>query len=177
MAIKPKPSPPLYGGKIVQHDDDQYTFSYNTNTDEFAAARREGFNGYPAFRLKENDFSNNVIDTFMKRLPPRKRRDFKTYLRNQCIPELFEVNNFVLMAHTGIKLPSDGFDLIPDLTATPLSFDYVTEIAGARYDLSYEDSQTLNLGSEVHFTAEPDNQYDVNAMQVFCGEKRIGYLN
>lgn len=164
-------------GKVVRLENEQFAFSYDVGTDDYKTACAEGFTGYPAFKLDEQVFTNNVIDTFMKRLPPRKRKDFKKYLRNQCLPEKFEVNDFVLIAHTGVRLPSDGFDLIPDLSEAPIPFDYLTEVAGTRYDLSYSEFDALTLGAHVYFEPEPDNEYDENAIAVYCGKVRVGYVN
>ena len=90
-----------------------FEFLYLTETQDYKFAIEQGFTGYPAFPLNKGTFTNDVMATFMKRLPPRSRRDFRKYLVNHYLPEHFDGSNFDLVAHTGIQLPSDGFDLIP----------------------------------------------------------------
>jgi len=83
-----------------------------TDSQDYVDAIKNGFTGYPAFGLNKGPFTNNVMDTFMKRLPPRSRRDFGKFLANHHLSENFDGSDFDLIVHTGISLPSDGFDLL-----------------------------------------------------------------
>ncbi|EGQ9765881.1 hypothetical protein FWP32_00005 [Vibrio alginolyticus] len=163
-------------GQLKRLSDD-FEFSYLTETQDYNAALEAGFMGYPAFPLGNGPFKNDVMTTFMKRLPPRSRRDFKKYLSNHNLPETFEGSDFDLIAHTGIQLPSDGFDLIPNLEEAECPFDYMLELAGTRYHLTYEQTLELELGSNVQLQCEDDNAFDCKAIAVHSGDLLIGYVN
>lgn len=154
-----------------------FEFSYLVKTLDYENALAQGFQGYPAFPLDKGPFTNDVMATFMKRLPPRSRRDFKKYLLNHHLPETFDGSDFDLIAHTGIQLPSDGFDLIPNLEEAALPFDYMMEVAGTRYYLSYEQVSEIEPNSIVELKPEDDNEFDCNAVSVELDGVIIGYVN
>lgn len=154
-----------------------FEFSYLTETQDYSDAISQGFLGYPAFPLDKGPFTNDVMTTFMKRLPPRSRRDFKKYLVNHHLPEKFDGNDFDLIAHTGIQLPSDGFDLIPNLEEADIPFEYLMEVAGTRYHLNYEQLESIQHRSKVSLYNENENEFDCNAVALFVNQIKIGYVN
>lgn len=164
-------------GTIKKLSEDQFEFSYNVNSEQFSDAIQEGFQGYPAFKISDGTYSNGVMSTFMKRIPPRSRKDFKKYLANHHLPNDFHGSDYELISHTGIQLPSDGFDVIPELSQATIPFDYMMEVAGTRYCISYHDFEKLRIGSEITFEREPSNEWDCNATGMYCEGKKIGYLN
>ncbi|EGQ9395100.1 HIRAN domain-containing protein [Vibrio cholerae] len=161
----------------LKRTDDGFEFSYMTETQDFIDAKEQGFQGYPAFPLNKGPFTNDVTATFMKRLPPRSRRDFKKYLTNHHLSEDFQGCDFDLIAHTGIKLPSDGFDLIPNLEEAELPFEYLMEVAGTRYYLNYGQVTAIKLDTPVELRCENDNKYDCQAIAMFVDGVHIGYVN
>lgn len=163
-------------GALIKQEN-SFEFSYLTETQDYSEALKQGFLGYPAFPLDKGPFTNDVMTTFMKRLPPRSRRDFKKYLANHHLPEDFHCNDFDLIAHTGIQLPSDGFDLIPNLEEANIPFEYLMEVAGTRYYLSFEQSREIEIGSKVDLRCENDNEFDCNAVAMFVNQTKIGYVN
>ena len=163
-------------GKLTRIEE-SYAFSYLTKTADYEEAVRNGFIGYPAFPLKSGVFTNDVIPTFLKRIPPRSRKDFRRYLVNHHLHESFQRDDFDLIAHTGIQLPSDGFNLIPDLTESNIPFDYLLEVAGTRYYINSDDVDKINIGSKVSFICENDNCHDKHAIAIFVGDQHIGYVN
>ncbi|EKY4197102.1 hypothetical protein [Vibrio harveyi] len=154
-----------------------FEFSYLLETPDYNKAIEQGFIGYPAFPLDKGPFTNDVMATFMKRLPPRSRRDFKKYLLSHHLPETFDGSDFDLIAHTGIQLPSDGFDLIPNLEEAKVPFDYMMEVAGTRYYLSYEEVTAIKPNSSVQLICEDENEFDCNAVAVKINDMVIGYVN
>ncbi|WP_130536431.1 HIRAN domain-containing protein [Thiomicrorhabdus indica] len=161
----------------IKRQNDKHEFSYLTQTQDYASALEQGFLGYPAFPLNKGTFSNDVMATFMKRLPPRSRRDFKKYLTNHNLPETFDGSDFDLITHTGVQLPSDGFDLIPNLEEATIPFDYLMELAGTRYYLTYEEVSNLDINSVVELKTEDSNEYDNQAITVLIDNKILGYIN
>jgi len=49
-------------------------------------------------------------DAFVRRLPPRSRDDFSEYLDRYRLPNNARFSDLALLAYTGGKLPSDGFE-------------------------------------------------------------------
>ncbi|CAV18315.1 hypothetical protein [Vibrio atlanticus] len=154
-----------------------FEFSYLVDTPDYITALEHGFMGYPAFRLGGEVYTNDVMTTFMKRLPPRSRRDFRKYLTNHYLSENFDGSDFDLISHTGIQLPSDGFDLVPDLSEAQLPFDYLMEVAGSRYYITGDEAASIGIGTQVRFECENDNEFDCNAVALFIGTQPIGYIN
>lgn len=166
----------LVVGKIVKDKFNHCNFSYTLDTDDYNSAVTAGFTGFPAFKI-QNDPHLNVLETFMKRLPPRNRNDFKKYLISHFLPENFSGDDFSLLAHTSAKLPSDGFTLIPDLSEPILPFDYVMEVAGTRYHTDHIDLEKLHIGCAVDIVLENSNNQDPNAIALYSLGKKIGYVN
>lgn len=152
-------------GEITRTDSDGYVFQYLENTPDFEAAKTEGFQGYPAFRLSHVRHSENVLEAFMVRLPSRKRGDFKEYLASHSLPDNFSGSDFSLLAHTGGRLPGDGFELFPDISTVSLPFDLVIEVAGTRHrELS--ELTGVTVGDALELKPEPTNPVDPNAIAI-----------
>ncbi len=150
-------------------------FRYLENLPDYCDARREGFQGYPAFAIgKGPEYSSGVLDAFMTRLPPRKREDFTEYLAQYRLPANFDGTDIALLAYTGAKLPGDGFEIIPDLADETPPIELVMEVAGFRHQAVAKNS--LSVGEPVELVAEPDNPVDPDAIAIHHHAGRIGYL-
>jgi hypothetical protein len=149
---------------------------YLMGTDDFDRAVEAGFEGYPAFELSKKEHCTGVIDAFMRRLPPRKRDDFKAYLHRHRLPENSPISDMALLAYTNAKLPSDGFELYPDLSNARPPFELIVEVAGFRHqhNLAIDD---IYIGDPVIFKAENENQHDANATGIYFGGVRIGFVD
>jgi hypothetical protein len=186
------------------------TFRYLQDTEDFDAAVAAGFKGHPAFRLpsqtasvgstgqrqvKDADnqvFGTSVLETFLRRLPPRKREDFPAFLAMHRLPAPFEHSDFALLGYTGAKLPSDGFAIVPVFDAGQVPCELILEVAGFRHELN-TDVSSVCIGGEVWLVAElvtednnpHDDTNDTNAVAIFhidtCNPEhsfqRIGYVN
>lgn len=95
----------------IEREKDNYRFIYLTDTAEFETSIKQGFCGYPAFSLKNKLHTNNVLDTFLRRLPPKTRGDYHHYLLQHGLPSPFPYSDFALLGYTGAKSPADGFVL------------------------------------------------------------------
>lgn len=161
----------------VRKTEQGYCLVYSTDTDDFNEARSKGFEGYPAFPLTEKTYNNDVMATFMKRLPPRTRTDFKDYLQSHHLPPSFDGDDFLLITHTGIRLPSDGFNLVPKLSEASIPFDFVMPLAaGSHYLKDYEKPDSIEVGQVLRLVAESDNEHDTNAVKVMLEDTQIGYV-
>lgn len=151
------------------------TLEYLKDTDDFVKATELGFEGYPAYKNVNNTYSNGVVDTFLRRLPPRSRGDFSQYLKQLRLDIDSEISDFALLGYSGAKLPSDGFSIINPFYDVIGPCEFLTEVAGFRYrDVSIND---VKIGDEVMFIPEPENEYDPNAIKVILTDKHIGYVN
>jgi len=131
-----------------------------------------GFVGYPGFPWKPRTYREGVLEAFLRRLPPRDRADFNTYLEQFRLPGDADISDFALLAYTGAKLPSDGFSLVDPLDARAEACELLIEIAGYRY---YDGA--VQPGEPVRFEPEPKNPSDSQAVAVLHGGKRVGYVN
>ena len=149
---------------------------YLHDTPDFLSAQKEGFAGYPAFDPRLVEHKQNVLSSFLRRLPPRKREDFQTYLTRHGIPPNLRISDMALLAYTNAKLPSDGFELVADLRRARPPFELVIEVAGFRHqDLVSPDE--IYVGDPVTLKSEPDNVHDRNAVGIYHSGKKIGYVD
>lgn len=164
----------LVVGELLR-ESDTVTFRYLTQTEDFERARELGFSCYPAFRKTDRVYTEGVMDTFMRRLPPRKRGDFAKYLQQwRLVPEK-TLSDFALLAYSGARLPTDGFSIDWPLSEVEAPCELLIEVAGFRYqdDVSVDE---LSVGMPVTFRHEPENIHDNKALAVEWNGRRIGYV-
>lgn len=162
-------------GELVRQGDDA-SFRYLKDTADFQAALTEGFYEFPAFADKAGQASQaGAMDVFMRRLPPRKREDFREYLSQYNLPGDFQGSAFALLGYTGARLASDNFELCPDLTGAVSPLDFVIEATGTQYHVN--ESDVFAEDDEVFFEADPGNEYDPNAVQIIHKGKLVGFVN
>jgi hypothetical protein len=173
---------PTTGGTryVVAHidraPDDTYSFHYLFGSQDYIHAQTKGFVGYPAFSIKNEQHTINVLDPFVRRLPPRKRRDFEEYLAQYLLPSPFEGSDFALLGYTGAKSPGDGFSLVPDASILDKEGQLLIEVAGTRYMDDLDLSKVI-VGDVVLLVPEPLNQHDANAIAVIHPNGKLGYIN
>lgn len=156
--------------------NEEVCLHYLSSTDDYRRAEEAGFEGYPAFDPSISTHCKGVVDAFMRRMPPRKRDDFKAYLQRHRLPVAIPLSDLALLAYTNAKLPSDGFELYPDLTFAMPPLDLVIEVAGFRHQHNVSLDE-IYLGDPVVFKAEAENQHDENATGVYYGGLRIGFVD
>ncbi|EPC00318.1 hypothetical protein L861_07420 [Litchfieldella anticariensis FP35 = DSM 16096] len=160
-------------GQLVKRGD-QVVLKYDLDGSEMAEAMEMGFQGYPAFRLEQAEHQHQVMEAFMRRLPPRSRRDFSRYLELRAIPADAEVSDFALLGYSGAKLPNDGFELVHPFDEPPEIFEVLLEVAGFRHESQVEVGE-LKEGDSIRFFPEPGNAYDSQAIRVECHGRKLGY--
>lgn len=137
-----------------------------------------GYEGYPAFSRMANrtHFEKGVQDAFMRRLPPRSRADFQSYIQRFGFKDGAGLSDAALLAYTEAKLPSDGFSLVGELKPELQFGDLTLDVAGTRYQ-PFGDSCPARPGDRLHLRREPGNAYDPQAIEILWGEERLGYVN
>ncbi|WP_322104972.1 HIRAN domain-containing protein [Paraburkholderia sp. J41] len=151
-------------------------FRYLPDADDYKAAVKCGFSGYPAFRPGTVEHHQGVLEAFTRRLPPRAREDFSDFLARHRLPDPFPLSDMALLGYTGAALPSDGFALVPDFPDEPESFDYITELAGVRH-VHGTDLSDVSAGDEVQFAVDRENPVERDALFVTHNGKPLGYVN
>lgn len=157
-------------------DCEDYVFRYLENTDDFAKAREEGFVCYPAFRKMNQEYREGVLETFLRRIPPRKRGDFNKYLEQWRLAPDLDISDFALLGHTGAKLPNDGFSLINPFDGIEAPHEFYIEVAGFRYQDNIQ-LDDISVGMAVNFISEPENPFDHQAVSIETMGWKIGYVN
>lgn len=102
-------------------------FRYARDSKDYQAAVAAGFKGFPAFRLEDSESRQGVLESLMRRLPPRNREDFSEYLQLHGLAAPFKLSDMALLGYTGARLPSDGFALVPEFPLGAAPCDYVME--------------------------------------------------
>lgn len=162
-------------GELVRKDE-VVLFRYDFESKDFAAAIQQGFRGFPAFNMDKQEHSSGVLDAFMRRLPPKKREDYDSFLSQHMLPSNFQGSDFALLGITGARLPSDTFELCIDLTGLDLPVDVLLLVAGHRYHAPALRTP-LYAGQSVELVREPNNEHDPQAIRVEVDGQRIGYVN
>lgn len=161
--------------ELLRAPDDRVQFRYLFHTAEITAAQTEGFVNFPAFRKLEQSYDLGVLETFMRRLPPRSRGDYAQYLEQFRLRPELAISDFALLAYTGAKLPSDGFSILNPMEDVTGACDVLLEVAGFRHAAELR-IEALRLDETAQFVLEPGNLHDPNAISIHVRGGKIGYV-
>ncbi len=164
-------------GELVREDKEskKILLRYFHGEEDFELAKSDGFIGFLAFPVKRKEYDLNVLDTLVRRIPPRSRSDFKDYLENMRIRPVSTISDFALLGYSEARLPGDGFSIVNPFFDTVPPFEFLTEVSGFRYHKGI--SADISYGHLVTFVEEPENKADSNAIAVMCEDIKIGYVN
>lgn len=164
-------------GELLRADD-RVVLNYFKDTADYQEASAHGFKGYPAFQAKSGitTYDSHVMEAFVRRLPPRSRRDFPRFLELRGIQAGASMSDFALLGYAGAKLPDDGFELVHPFDDVDGPFEFIIEIAGFRYN-SEVSADELAAGSPVSFARESTNAYDPRAIRIEMNGKKLGYVD
>ena len=165
-------------GELSETPEKRYVFRYRDGSSDLKEALTLGFAGYPAFPLKGEEFTENIIETFSMRLPPRSRSDFHDFLKRWEIQNQ-NISDFDLLSITGGKLVTDHFEFI-DPHAHKRPNQFITELAGITHTLKdgnvVEQLKKLKGGKEVSLRRNPDNRFDPDAVEVYYSNNHVGHI-
>lgn len=151
-------------------------FRYLVGSEDFEKARQLGFTGYPAFRLNVINHTGHVLEPFLRRIPPRSRTDFPRFLQAIGLRADAEVSDLGLLAYSEARDISDGFSLVNRFEGIDGPLEFVTEVAGYRYENRFEASVAID--EEVEFHREPNNEFDPGAIRIQSRTgTELGYVN
>lgn len=134
-----------------------------------------GYVGYPAFSAGQLVHREGVRAALMRRLPPRQRSDFEEYIKQFRLKPGTSITDLALLARTEAKLPSDGFSLVDPLDPSASRCDLMLEVAGYRHYPKLHD--WIEVGARAELLAEPENEFDPNAVQIRVAGEKIGNIN
>jgi len=168
----------IVGELVRKKSEHVIRLNYLFETKDFQEAEKAEFKGYPAFPLGNQSYSN-VLDVFMRRLPPSTRGDYGTFLDSFRIQSNTKLSDFALLGYSGARLPDDKFSIVHPFENATGKFELLTLVHGTRH---YQDKneaihKLLKVGDLVTFRREVDNSVDNNAIVVFHKTKKVGYLN
>ena len=155
--------------------DNEINLSYLTDTEDFRKAKSRGFESYPAFQ-DINKVHHNVLDAFMRRLPPRSRGDFSQYLEGLRLKPETQLSDFALLGYSGAKLPSDEFSIIHPFTNVDDSCELLLEAAGFRH-IKKENDVEVKIDDSVSFSKQFNDVTQDEAIHITANGKHIGYVN
>ncbi|HVE43526.1 MAG TPA: hypothetical protein VNC84_00105 [Gammaproteobacteria bacterium] len=153
---------------------DKIDLTYLIDSEDFRKAQSKGFESYPAFQ-DVNKVHHNVIDTFMRRLPPRTRGDFAQYMEGLRLKPDTKLSNFALLGYSGARLPSDGFSLIHPFNGADGAFELILDAAGFRHIQKNHDG--IKIGDEASFAKEFNEATQEESIHILVDGKHIGYVN
>ncbi len=163
-------------GEFNRHGE-EITLTYLVDTADFKRAKKKGFEFYPAFR-ELNKIHHNVLDAFMRRLPPKTRGDFPEYLEALRIKPDAQLSDFALLGYSGAKLPFDDFSVIHPFNSVDEKCELVLEVAGFKYNIQGLEDQDIKLGAPVCLLEEEhEPNTSERAIKLTVNNKLVGYVN
>jgi len=151
---------------------EEITLTYLPNTKDFNDAQQHGFEAYPAFQDTQKTH-RNVLDAFMRRLPPRTRGDFTQYLEGLRLKPTTQLSNFALLGYSGAKLPSDGFSIIHPFNDINSPCELLIEVAGFRH---INPNAKIILNEPASFSKEFNQAIQEEAIRINIIQQHIGYV-
>ncbi|HEG43553.1 MAG TPA: hypothetical protein ENH94_05845 [Phycisphaerales bacterium] len=162
--------------ELIRTGDDA-NLVYLKGSEDFSKAQNLGFNEYPGFAV-EKEVHENVLGSFMKRLPPRSRGDFDRFLKALRIkPEAKdEISDFALLGYSGAKLPDDDYTIIHPFGNASPPFELMLPVEGYRHYQEQLPLAGLSESMQAVFEADPDNEFDPKAIKIIINNVTIGYV-
>ncbi len=163
--------------ELTRNGDDA-DLTYLEGSDDFLSAQNLEFEGYPGFGI-EKEIHQNILGSFMKRLPPRSRGDFDRFLNALRInPESkAEISDFALLGYSGAKLPDDDFTVINPFENASVPFELIVSVQGYQHYQENMPISELSTDMQAVFEAEPDNAYDPEAIKIMINGVMAGYVS
>lgn len=158
----------------LNRTEDKIDLTYLVNTESFNKAQAKGFESYTAFQ-DINKTHHNVLDAFMRRLPPRTRGDFSQYMEGFRLKPDTQLSDFALLGYSGAKLPSDEFSIIHPFNNVDNACELLLEAAGFRHIQKNYDK--IKVNDTASFLKEFNEATQAEAICIMVDGKHIGYVN
>lgn len=166
----------MFVAELIRSGDDDANLVYLKESEDFLKAQSLEFEGYPGFPIQKDAYEN-VLTSFMKRLPPRSRGDFGRFLGALRIKPDAKISNFALLGYSEAKLPDDDFTVIhPFKNASP-PFELLLPVRGYRHHKEQLPLADLSIDMQAGFEVETENPKDPEAIKVVIDGVRVGYVS
>lgn len=161
------------------HYDGEYLFSYEQSGKRrtLNEAMKNGYKPHLAFRDTNKIYtSDRLFGPFARRLPDKRRPDFKDILKDLGLPD--DHSEMDLLRATGGRLATDSYELVAPIYVYENHFDFDFYIAGWRYYEGDKVTKQLTVGTRVNFELEPFNKEDNKAVIVLTDYqgRKLGYI-
>lgn len=142
-------------------------------TKEFQEAKKDGLEHFLGFKDAETLTTKKIETLLSLRIISKDRPDRPEFL------QFWEAENvadtFDILAFTQGKSPSDNFEFLADfLTVKTDKLIFVTDLAGISH--LKINAGTVKIGDMLTYKKETDNAFDKNAVAVFWGNVKLGYI-
>lgn len=161
-------------GKLTKST--KYIFEY---CNEYTQAEAYGWSKLDAFPEDRVYESETLFPVFASRLPDKKRRDISKILEKY---ELLEFDEFELLRKSEARLPIDTYSFIDPIFPDEQTIQRNFFVMGVRHHAPCDGKDcsllpVINIGDELIFEEEPENEFDVNAIkiQTYAGDV-LGYV-
>lgn len=142
-------------------------------TKEFQEAKKDGLEHFLGFKDAETLTAKKIETLLSLRIMSKDRPDRPEFL--QFWEAEYVVDIFDMLAFTQGKSPSDNFEFLADfLTVKTNKLTFITDLAGLSY-LKIS-AGTVKIGDKLTYKKEIDNVFDKNAIAVFWGNVKLGYI-
>lgn len=158
-------------GVLKRNATEGIRFSYLIK--EVEKAIKNGFSPYTEFPDINKEYTDNVLEVFGQRIMKSERADISDFYDFWEIDPQFQDDKYYLLAHTQGLNPTDNFEFLADYNPHK-DFRFLTDLAGLSHTRLKADE--VKPGDILTYKLEPSNLYDRYAVQVFKGDKEIGYI-
>lgn len=158
-------------GVITKNSNDGVLFSYIESG--VKQALKNGFKPYIDFPILEKTYTENVVENFGQRLVKSERSDVQKYYDFWEVDPLYKDDKFYMLAHTQGLLATDYFEFIAEYYPVK-GLKFVSEICG--FSERKIGANTLQVGDDLRWELEPNNEYDKFAVKLFKNGLLIGYV-
>jgi hypothetical protein len=136
-------------------------------------AKKEGFSYFAGFSKIDLEYSENVLEILGQRITKSERNDLKEFYHFWSIDPSKKNDIFYMLGMTQGLLPTDNFEFLADFNPIKdqIIISEITSLSKSKIP-----SDLLTVGDELTFVREPNNSFDNNAVEIFSGQIKLGYL-
>lgn len=136
-------------------------------------ASKLGFICFPDFPDTSKTYNTNIICTLSQRVNNSERSDIEDYYRFWEIPQESKGDIYRMLAYTGGILATDNFEFLVDFYSIK-NLTLVSEVSGL--SVTPLENETIKVRDILLWERESDNQYDSDAVAIYKGDTKIGYV-
>jgi hypothetical protein len=153
---------------VIHQSASGITFKYND-----AARKLENFTPLASFPDLNQEYNINVLENFSQRLTRAERPDIQRYYDFWKIEPEYRDDKLYILAKTQGLQAGDMFEFLADYNPIK-GMNFVSEICGLSH--AQLPSDTLKIGDQLKWKAEPDNMHDKNAIALYKENIKLGYV-